>query len=84
MPDIRIFATDSQGNNTLIRTVVLDKHNKVVKVIDHASEEQREALSRSINRRIKQGLQDLYNRNPDAIIGYIKEQEREQASTSAQ
>ena len=79
MPNVRIFTTDSRGNNTLIRTVVLDKHNRLVEVIDHATEEQREALSRSVNRRIKQGLQDLYSRNPDAIINLIREQE--QAST---
>lgn len=84
MPDIRIFTTDSQGNNTLIRTVVLDKHNNLVKVIDHATEEQREELSRSINRRFKQGLQDLYNQNPDAIIRLLKEQDNSPAGAKSQ
>lgn len=84
MPDIRIFTTDSQGNNTLIRTVVLDKHNNLVKVIDHATEEQREELSRSINRRFKQGLQDLYNQNPDAIIRLLKEQDISPAGAESQ
>ena len=84
MPDIRIFTTDSQGNNTLIRTVVLDKHNNLVKVIDHATEEQREELSRSINRRFKQGLQDLYNQNPDAIIRLLKEQDNSPTGAKSQ
>lgn len=75
MSQVRIFCTDSNGNSTLLKTILIEKGKKVG-VVTHASEELLEAQSRSILERAKRGFEELAQRNPAGVLAAIEECEK--------
>lgn len=74
MPNARIFGTDSNGNNTLIRTIVFDKKLNVVEVIDHVPKEKLDDLNKKVVERVKPAFEDLARQNPTGLLKAISEQ----------
>lgn len=75
MPNIRIFTTDSNGNNTLLRTVVCDSKLNTVEVVDHVPKDQLAEQSKRIIERARSAFEDLARQDPAGLLKALEEQD---------